>query len=489
MQQPSKDKRQTLQQSVSRFINHKYVDFAVIVFIAASVILLVVEQFFESRHIHSVTPVFSALNRSFTAIFFVELILRWIAQKRKSRFFRIYWIDILAVVAPMFRTLRFLRVLRLLRMFRLGKLLNRRFSSIQSWVRYSILQHFWMVVILVTLVVAGAISFHLAEGDLGRFHSFGDALWLVLFTMVGGEPITGAPAVTLSGRIILFFVMITGLITFAALTGIIAAVMINKLKPQMEAGDMDLQELEDHIVICGWNRAMNLLLEVLQKSEEYKNKSIVLVAEYGDDEPDSLLDPKQIPMIAALYVVKGDFTRTDVLKRAGIERASEAIILADKFKHRSDQDRDARTILAALLIEKINPEIFTCVEILNRENAAHIKFAGVEEVLVTDDYAGPILANAQRTRGLIQMLDELFNPALGNQFYKVPFPSSWVGRTIGDVFHILKSEFNVILVSLEVHDEGEPVRVEVNPANDRLIGSKDRMVVIADRYPNLETAS
>lgn len=481
---PSAQKR-TLQQKVGVFINHKYVDFAVITMIMLSVVLLVVEQFMESRGVLRAQPTFDNLNWLFTSLFLVELFLRWIAEKRKSRFFRVYWIDIIAVVAPMFRSLRFLRVLRLLRMFRLGKLLNRRFSSIQSWVNFSILRHFWMVVILITLVVAGAISFHLAEGHLGKFRSFGDTLWLVVFTVIGGEPLTGAPAETLSGRLIILFVMLAGLVTFAALTGIIAAVMINTLKPRMEAGDMDLMDLEDHIVICGWNRAMNLLLEVLQNSEEYKNKSIVLVAEYEDDEPESLLDPHHVSYISMLYVVRGDFTRTDILERAGVERASEAIILADKCKHRSDQDRDARTILAALLIEKINPEIFTCVEILNRENAAHIKFAGVEEVLVTDDYAGPILANAQRTRGLIPMLDELFNPSVGNQFYKIDFPPSWIGKTIGDVFQVLKSEYNATLISLEVLTEEGP-SVEVNPSFDRRLTETDKMVVIATRYPVLK---
>ncbi|TNE49708.1 MAG: potassium channel protein [Deltaproteobacteria bacterium] len=474
----------TLQQKVGLFINHKYVDFGVIVMILMSVVLLVVEQFMESRGVLRAQPIFDVLNWLFTAAFLLELVLRWVAEKRKSRFFRVYWIDIIAVVAPMFRSLRFLRVLRLLRMFRLGKLLNRRFSSIQSWVHFGIFRHFWMIVILVTLIVAGAISFHLAEGHLGKFKSFGDTLWLVVFTVIGGEPLTGAPAETLSGRLIILFVMFAGLVTFAALTGIIAAVMINTLKPRMEAGDMDLVDLEDHIVICGWNRAMNLLIEVLQNSEEYKDKSIVLVAEYEDDEPESLLDPNHVSFISMLYVVRGDFTRTDILERAGIDRASEAIILADKCKHRSDQDRDARTILAALLIEKMNPDIFTCVEILNRENATHIKFAGVEEILVTDDYAGPILANAQRTRGLIPMLDELFNPSVGNQFYKIDFPPTWVGRTVGEVFQVLKTDYNATLISLEVWSDSGP-SVEVNPDNDRRLTESDRMVVIATRYPIL----
>ncbi|MGM0577496.1 MAG: ion transporter [Myxococcota bacterium] len=54
-----------------------------------------------------------------TWIFVAELSIRlWVAP-RKRRFFRRYWLDILAV-APLIRPLRMFRVLRLLRLFRAG---------------------------------------------------------------------------------------------------------------------------------------------------------------------------------------------------------------------------------------------------------------------------------------------------------------------------------------------------------------------------------
>lgn len=463
-----------------------YVDFTVIVLILLSVVLLVIEHIYWNK---SGESPFEMINHVITGLFIVELTLRFLAEKKKSRFFRVYFIDIIAVAAPFFRSLRFLRILRLLRIFRLGKLLNRRFNSVQSWVHHSIIQHFWLVIVLVTLVIAGAVSFQLAEQSnphamFGKELSFVEALWWSVFTLVGGEPLTGQPAQSMPGRLISLFVMVAGLITFAALTGIVAAVMINKLKTQMELGDMELEDLEHHIVICGWNRAAVLLIDVLQHSEDYHERGLVLVAEFADDEPDVLLDKERIPSPSSLYVVKGDFTRTDILERAGVHRASQAIILADKCRPRSDQDRDARTILAALLIEKINPTIFTCVELLNRDNAAHIRYAGVEEILVTDEYAGTILANAQRTRGLIPVLNELFNPAVGNQFYKLEVPKSWEGRSVGELYHLLKSEFNAILISLETGERQTGV-VEVNPDSDRVLAAGDRMVVIAKRQLSL----
>lgn len=112
----------------------------------------------------------------------------------------------------------------------------------------------------------------------------------------------------------------------------------------------------------------------------------------------------------------------EVLRQAGLERAAVAILLADKTVPRSDQDRDAHTVLAALTIEKINRGIFTCVELLSRENQSHLTLAGVEEIIVPDEYGGKILAAAARNRGIVCMLDELLTRERGNNFYKSALP-------------------------------------------------------------------
>ena len=58
-----------------------------------------------------------------------------------------------------------------------------------------------------------------------------------------------------------------------------------------------------------------------------------------------------------------DFTKVATLEKAGIHRANTCIILSDMSQGRSVQDADARTILAALTVEKLNLDIYTCAEI------------------------------------------------------------------------------------------------------------------------------
>lgn len=465
--------------SVKTFINHPAIDILVIVLILLSIALLVLEPLVAP----STLALCDILNHLITALFVIELTLRYLAERKSSHFFRKYWLDVIATCAPMFRSLRILRLFRLLRIFRLGKLLNRRFSGIQSRLTFIIAQHAWIFLIFFCIALIGALSLHMAEPSASRLGQITEALWFSVFTMIGGEPLTGEPVITASGRLITLFLMIAGLTTFASLSGIFSAIMISRLKPQMERGDMDIEELENHIVLCGWNRAANLTISVLQHSEEYKDRAIVLVAEFGEGEPDSLFDRNKVNP-SNLHVIKGDFTRMDVLERAGVSRASEAIILADKCVPRSDQDRDARTILAAMLIEKIQPRIFTCIELLNRSNAAHLSTIGVEEALVTDEYAGTILANAQRTRGIIEILDELFNPTVGNQFYKISLPPSWIGLSIRTALARLKEEHDTLLVSLETHSHGHSQTL-VNPHSDLLLKLGDKLVVIARKKPLL----
>ncbi|MEM1007999.1 MAG: NAD-binding protein, partial [Myxococcota bacterium] len=362
--------------------------------------------------------------------------------------------------------------------------LNRRFSGIQSWLTFSIGHHIWLLFLVCTVVLAGSITFHLIEPNNPQIKTYWDAIWWSAFTLVSGEPITGEPARTFSGKLISLLIIVAGMTTFAALTGIITAIMVNRLKPQMERGDMDLEELEGHLVICGWSRSANLLIAALQNSEEYKDKGIVLIAEFGEGEPEDLLDKTKV-FPSTLYVVKGDFTRLEILQRAGIERASEAIVLADQKGHRSDQDRDARTVLAALLIERQNPEVFTSVELLNRDNSAHLSAIGVEEILISDEYTGTILANAQRTRGIITMLNELFDPTRGNQFYKIELPQSWAGKTVRELFQTLKQQYNAVLVSLETTNEQGQSILHVNPDGHQITKFNDKIVVIASKQIKL----
>jgi len=409
-----------------------------------------------------------------TAIFIVELSLRFCGSVSKKAFFREYWLDIIAVL-PIARVFRILRLLRLFRLFRAGKIFNRRIRRFSNVLFEWITEYMFIVLLSLILVLAGALAISSVEGKLNvDFSTFEKSFWWSVFSLMAGEPITGVPNTT-GGRIVSAVVVFGGMTIFALLTGVFSAFMVKRMRLNMKGNPMELEELRDHIIICGWNRSGHLVIEEFQSEATQKNKPIVIIAEL-DEEPHlnwSIVKPEMI------YFLSADYTQISALKRCSVEKASIAILLADKSKERTDQDRDARTVLAAMIIEKMNNSIFTCVELLNRDNETHLKMAGVEDVIVTNEYAGTIIASASRNKGgIVPMINEILTSKFGNQFYKSAITEKWIGKKSYEIFQWLKKEHNAILVSIERDSSGSQETI-VNPAPDLILEKGDELILIA----------
>lgn len=173
------------------------------------------------------------LNWGIYAIFAIELVLRGVSERQNLvsvegivGFAKKYWLSIIAVVLPAFRSLRVLRVLVVLRAFE--HFLWRR-------------THKLSIVTLVAvplLLYTSAVSVLEAEQNVdgASITTFGDAVWwsLATVTTVGyGDmyPITG------EGRLVATFLMIVGISLFGALTALLAAWVLGeeKLSKQKKA--------------------------------------------------------------------------------------------------------------------------------------------------------------------------------------------------------------------------------------------------------------
>jgi voltage-gated potassium channel len=121
------------------------------------------------------------------------------------------------------------------------------------------------------------------------------------------------------------------------------------------------------------------------------------------------------------------------------------------------------------------------VELLNRDNETHLHLAGVEEVIVSDEYTGNIMAAAARNYGIISVLNELFTSKYGNQFYKLEISPSWVGKSVKELFFWLKNQYNAILLAVECknHNGKGYHHTCVNPDNNTTFKDGDRIIVIS----------
>ncbi|MCA9795545.1 MAG: NAD-binding protein, partial [Candidatus Eremiobacteraeota bacterium] len=211
-----------------------------------------------------------------------------------------------------------------------------------------------------------------------------------------------------------------------------------------------------------------ILIE-LQSSPTLKDREIVVVA--GREE----LPVMNLPNPGHLRLLTDDFTRAEVLLKANVLKAAIAIIVSDVSSGRSRQDADARTVLCALTIEKLNPAVHTCAELSNAVNETHLRMGGVNEVIITRDLAGHLLAQAALYSANVHLLQELLRPTKGNSLMPFKMPQELVGQTFDSVLTPFYQKTGAIPVAIERADG----KVLVNPKTYRLCGDDALLCVAA----------
>jgi len=390
----------------------------------------------------------------------------WTASRR-GRWLAAHAADVVSLLAllPFVYAFPPLRGVALLRAFFVAHVLRKRFSLVPSVLSRGLRPAFFLAaLVFVVVTVAGASVARLEEGrsDLGRF---GDAIWFGIYSVMGAEPVPHAP-VTFGARLVSLAVIFTGLVSFATIAGAVSAVVAVRLRD--EGMIMDWDELSDHLIICGWNRKAEII--VREYTAQHPDVPVVVIAELEGSPP--FLDPRLKPRVQFL---NDDFTKIAALERAGVRRAQKCIILSDTGRGRKDRDADARTILAALTIEKINPAIYTCAEINRREYATHLEMGNVNDYVVSGEHSAFLLAQAALTKGVMDVLSELLTYEQGNRFSRAPLPSGWKGKTFTELLGHMKREHDALLVAVE-----KDGKVSVNPT-DYVFDGTEHLVLIAQK--------
>lgn len=478
-------RRMRRKERLGHFIYHPFTSTAVAVLIVVSVLLTI-----EHLHLDPDDPLQGPIflvDLVVTVLFMVELAIKAYVAESWRRFFSQYWVDLVAVI-PWVQSLRVLRILRLLRVFSVALIVSRRIRAVSSIMRSAIGEYLLLAAILCTLFGIGTYTLYLSEhghravtgpdaNPDDDLDDLGNAAWATVFFLVANEPMIAAPKSPL-GKGVALAVMFGGLTTFAVFTGVVSALMVGRLRRRTEIDDMDRFQLTDHIVLCGWNHRAPLILEELGYARTNEVPAVVVIAELEELPP----EVAKLPIGPRVFLVRGDSTTPALLEQARITHAKRAIIVADSTRPRADQDRDARTVLSALMVERMNPKIATCAELLNRENEVHLRAAGVEEVVTTPEAGGQQLAMAALYPGLGDVVSELISAKSGASLAKEPASDEVVALTFGAALEKLKRDRNVILVGLEVNGrEGKksPVcQMLVNPPHSTLIGPRDNLVMI-----------
>jgi voltage-gated potassium channel len=314
----------------------------------------------------------------------------------------------------------------------------------------------WFAIIIL-ISVSGVAGFMYIEG-----FSFLQALYMTVITIttIGyGE----TKALTDSGRIFNIILIITSFSTFtyalASLTQYFASgemARYFKNKKLMAA----LQELNDHVIVCGFGRNGQQAAQTLQH-----HKVEFVVIENKEHSLDAWIrEGKNL-----LHLV-GDATEDTVLLKAGIGRAKALVCTLPV---------DADNVFIVLSARSLNPNIQIISRASQATSVLKLKKAGADHVILPDKIGGTHMATLVSKPDVIEFIDYLSGEegesiSLESVAYN-NLPAELRDRTLKEIMAWRKTGVNCIGIK---DAEG---KFFINPPEETVISQNMRVIVLGTK--------
>jgi len=311
-----------------------------------------------------------------------------------------------------------------------------------------------------------------------------------------------------TGRALTIVFILVSIAITAVFTATLASVFTaKKIK---EGRGLEKIKATDQVVLCGWSRHLDGILKFLSFSEPWRRRAFVLINASPEGQINELLYRFNH---LELYFVHGDATQESVLRRASVERATVAILLADELVG-DPAAADNLTLQAALAMREINPDIKLIAEARLPESEQHLRRADVDDIIVSGEFSGYMIGSSAASPGLHSAIRELFTVDIGNSLFRNPIPDELRGKTFADahrhfrqrgallvgiiteepglalddvlvddfsqIDRFIRSAFTAAGRDLSVRGQGRS-EVKLNPSDDRVIGPNDDAIIIAPR--------
>ena len=315
----------------------------------------------------------------------------------------------------------------------------------RRWFRKLIQNSFFQVGagLFIVMMLGGFIIKYLESGSITEKES---PFWWAIVTMTTVGYGDFSPS-TPEGRLFAVFIMFAGIALVSLLTASISSIYV--AKRIREDKGLEKVNLSDHIVLCGWNKNAESIIDSLRNLSEKNSLHLILVNEIHEDIVNHLRNKyKDID----LYFVAGDFTSEEILKRASIEEAHTVIIIPNIDDEKIGSP-DEKTIFATLTIKSMSSTVRVVAYLMHRENLTHIRRANVDEVVLSDDFGAYMLASHVMDPGIPQTTKGLLNASSDERLRRVDIPSQFVGRSFDDLFEYFRSTNGWILVGMYSEEE------------------------------------
>ncbi|MDP2872222.1 MAG: NAD-binding protein [Bacillota bacterium] len=315
---------------------------------------------------------------------------------------------------------------------------------------------------LLGVIACGGVAVHLLERGVNpRLASLKNAmLWSA--TLVAAAGSTDAQPVTEAAIFLRIALRVAGTGFVGLFTAAIATVFLDTLLKQGRG--LKPVRFPEHVLILGYNDKAKLIVDEIRRESR---TPVTLLA----DLPERPFEAEEF------FFVRGKPYEEEALQKADIAHASSAIILSDVAEGTAS---DARTVLAALAVETLRPEIYTCVEAISARAVEHLQRAGVDEILPTNAFIGNLLGRASHHRGVIKAVADLVTSDEGAELYTERVPAHLAGQAFGDALEAVSRASGAVLIGF---CRGGEVRMSptretrLEPGDDLLLVAQDRPVL------------
>jgi len=217
----------------------------------------------------------------------------------------------------------------------------------------------------------------------------------------------------------------------------------------------EIAKLEGHTIICGFGRNG---MQSYEKLKKFKKTCVVI------EHDETVIEN---PIYEDVQFVKGDATSDDVLRNAGIERASHLIAALPS---------DANNVYVVLSSRQLNASL-DIVSRANDDNAnAKLKIAGANHVIMPDKLGGEHMASLLVTPDLVEFVNRINMEGDSNANLEEigvdELPLEYLMKSIRDLDVRKNSGCNVIGF---ITEEDEYI---VNPSSKMILKPHCKLIVL-----------